>query len=180
MVGREMLCSPFMNTPKPHPPISWHEGRRLRAWELHQQGWTQQLIAQALGVTQGAVSQWLKRATLHGPEALRDHPAPGAQPLLTVEQQAQLAALLLEGAEAFGFRGDVWTCRRVAQLIKDQFAVSYHPAHVSRILAHLGWTPQKPIIRATQRDEQAIAAWYDERWPLLKKSAEPKAELSSG
>ena len=100
--------------------------------------------------------------------------------MLTLEQQAQLVALLLEGAEAFGFRGDVWTCRRVAQLIRDPFAVSYHPAHVSRILAHLGWTPQKPIIRATQRDEAALAAWYDERWPMLKKSAYEMAESSSG
>jgi transposase len=146
----------------------------------HQQGWTQQHIAHALAVTQGAVSQWLKRATLQGPQSVRDHPAPGAQPLLDREQQGQLVALLLEGAAAFGFRGAVWTCRRVAQLIKEQFGVSYHPAHVSRLLARLGWTPQKPIIRATQRDEAAIAAWYSERWPALKKSACEKDESSSG
>jgi transposase len=175
-----MLCAKFMSTPKHHPPVSWREGRRLRAWELHQQGWTQEHIAQALDVTQGAISQWLKRATLHGPESLRDHPAPGARPGLDPNQRAQLVALLLEGAEAFGFRGDVWTCRRVAQLIEDQFAVSYHPAHVSRILAQLGWTPQKPIVRATQRDEAAIAAWYSERWPALKKNACEKGALSSG
>lgn len=169
-----------MSTTKHNPSVSWREGRRLRAWELHPQGWTQQHIAQALGVTQGAVSQWLQRATVQGPEALRDHPGPGATPVLSLEQQAQLVALLLEGAETCGFRGDVWTCRRVRQLIKDQFAVCYHPAHVSRILAHLGWTPQKPIIRATQRDETAIAEWYDERWPTLKKSASGKDEALSG
>jgi transposase len=169
-----------MSTTEHHWPVSWHEGRRLRAWELHQQGWTQQLIAQALGVTQGAVSQWLKRAQLHGIEALRDHPAPGATPLLNADQQAQLVALLLEGAEACGFRGEVWTCRRVAQLIKDYFGVNYHPAHVSRLLQQLGWSPQKPLVRATQRDEEAIAAWYSARWPALKKSACAKAELSSG
>lgn len=180
MVGREMLCCKLMNTTKHLLPTDWREGRRLRAWELHQQGWTQEHIAQAFGVTQGAVSQWLKRASLQGPPSLRAHPAPGAQPRLDPEQRAQLVALLLEGAEAFGFRGDVWTCPRVTQLIKDQFAVSYHPAHVSRILQQLGWTPQKPIIRATQRDEEAIAAWYSERWPTLKKSACARDESSSG
>src|SRR5690349_14092052 len=143
-----MLCCPFMSTTQHTPPADWREGRRLRAWELHQQGWTQEHIAQAFGVTQGAVSQWLKRASLHGPESLRAPPAPGAKPRLDADQRTQLVALLLEGAAAFRFRGDVWTCQRVSQLIKDQFAVSYHPAHVSRLLQQLGWTPQNPIIRA--------------------------------
>src|SRR5689334_22393328 len=114
--------------------MSWQEWRRLRAWDLHQQGWTQQQIAQALGVTQGAVSQWLQRATRQGRDALRAHLAPGAPPLLTTDQHALLVALLLEGAEAFGFRGAVWTSRRVAQLIAEQFGVHYHPAHVRRLL----------------------------------------------
>jgi transposase len=95
---------------------------------------------------------------------------------LDAQQHAQLVALLLEGPAVFGFRGEVWTCQRVAHVIQVQFGVVYHPAHVSRILAHLGWTPQKPIIRARQRDEAAIAAWYTERWPALKKSAGEKAE----
>lgn len=160
--------------------MSWPEGRRLRAWELHQQGWTQQQIAHALGVTQGAVSQWVQRATAQGVAALRDHPAPGASPLLSTEQHALLVALLLEGAEASGFRGEVWTSRRVAQLIREQFAVSYHPAHVRRLLRQLGFSPQRPIVRASQRDEEAIATWYATRWPALKKSACGKAALSSG
>src|SRR5690242_20078914 len=164
-----MLCYPLMRTIKHNSPADWREGRRLRAWELHQQGWSQQHIAQAFGVTQGAVSQWLQRARLHGVEAWHAHPAPGARPRLDPQQRAQLIALLLEGAEAFGFRGDVWTCQRVAQVIKEHFAVHYHLAHVSRILAQLGWTPQKPIIRASQRDAEAITAWYAERWPALKK-----------
>src|SRR5947208_5500577 len=42
-------------------PRGWREGRRFRAWELKQQGWTQSLIAAALGVTPGAVSQWMTR-----------------------------------------------------------------------------------------------------------------------
>jgi transposase len=107
-------------------------------------------------------------------------PRPGARPLLSTEQLAQLVALLLEGSEAFGFRGEVWTCRRVAHVIKDQFGVHYHPAHVSRLLKQLGWSPQKPIVRATQRDEAAIAEWYDQRWPALKKSAYAKDESLSG
>jgi transposase len=169
-----------MSTPHPHQHLSWHEGRRLRAWELHQKGWTQTRIAEALGVTQGAVSQWLKRAALEGVEALRSHPAPGPTPLLSPAQLAQLEELLEQGAEAFGFRGALWTRRRVARLIHEQFGVSYHPGHVSRLLRQIGWSPQRPIQRASQRDEAAIAAWYAERWPALKKSRCAKSARSSG
>jgi len=147
----------------------WREGRRLRAWELHQKGWKQQAIAEALGVTQGAVSQWIKRAREGGIEGLRRRPAPGAAPRLSWEQQAQLPPLLAKGAESFGFRGDLWTQPRIAELIRWEFGVSYHPSQVGRILRACGWSSQKPVRRATQRDEVAIQRWREERWPQIQK-----------
>jgi hypothetical protein len=66
---------------------------------------------------------------------------------------------LWHGAEAYGFRGEVWTCTRVAQVIEWEFGIRYHKDHVSRLLKDLGWTPQIPITRAVQRDEAAIARW---------------------
>ena len=133
-------------------------------------------IAEALGVSKGAVSQWLKRAREGGVEALYSQPAPGPTPRLTTEQLAQLPQLLARGAEAFGFIGEVWTAKRVAALICEEFHVRYHPDHVGRLLRAVGWSPQKPIRRATQRDEAAIERWITERWPALQ--AKPKA--SSG
>ncbi len=152
-----------------HEAKDWREGRRLRAWELHQEGWTQVRIAEALGVSQGAVSQWLKRAAAQGVQALRRQPAPGATPRLTAAQRAQIPALLQRGAEAWGFRGAVWTCPRVAVILKDTFGVRYHPSHVSRLLRAVGWSRQKPKRRARQRDEVAIDHWRNEEAPALKK-----------
>lgn len=169
-----------MTQTRPFQPHDWKEGRRFRAWELHQQGWKQCAIAAALGVTPGAVSQWLTRARAEGVEALRRHPAPGPQPKLTTDQVAHLPNLLQRGAEAFGFRGAVWTTARVASVIEREFGVHYHPAHVSRLLRAIGWSTQKPIRRASQRNEQAIAAWYTERWPALKKRPRLKGAPSSG
>jgi transposase len=131
---------------------NWREGRRLRAWELHQRGWKQEEIAEALEVTQGAVSQWLKRAKEGGVAGLRHRPPPGAAPRLSFEQRAQLLELLSRGAEALGFQGEVWTQPRVATLI----GVSYDPSQVGRILKASGWSRQKPVQRATQRDEKVI------------------------
>jgi transposase len=147
----------------------WREGRRLRAWDLKKEGWSQQRVADALGVSKGAVSQWMKRAREGGVEALKRRPAPGAPPRLSEEQRTKLPELLARGAPAHGFRGDVWTCGRVAEVIRKEFGVSYHPAHVSRLLKALRQSLQKPQHRANQRDEEAIERWKEERWPSLKK-----------
>jgi transposase len=148
-------------------PRDWREGRRLRALELSEQGWEAIRIAEALGVTRGAVSQWLARARAGGREALRHQKPPGARPRLTTEQRAHLPGLLAKGAESYGFIGDVWTAGRVAVVIRRAFGVRYHPAHVSRLVRQLGWTQQKPVRRASQRDEVTIAAWRQDRWPAL-------------
>jgi len=158
-----------MTTDQGAQPTTWLEGRRLRAWELYEQGWKQIAIAAALGVTRGAVSQWIKRGTAGGREALRHHPAPGAAARLTAEQRAQIPGLLAKGAPAYGFDGDYWTAKRVAWLIAQTFDVQYHPTHVSRLLKQRRHTPQLPIAQATQRDPATVAAWYDERWPAIKK-----------
>jgi transposase len=162
------------------PPRDWREGRRLRAWELHEAGWSGARIAAALGVTPGAVSQWLTRAREGGgQEALRTKPRPGKQPRLTAEQRAQIPARLAQGAEAHGFVGDVWTTKRVAAVIKRACGVSYHPAHVSRLLRQLGWTLQKPIQRASQRDEDKVTAWREQEWPALQAKRRQSSARSS-
>jgi transposase len=160
-------------------PDAW-EWRRQRAWELHQQGWWQKDIAAALGVSRAAVCQWLKRRRDGGAEALRTRPQPGRTARLTAEQRAQLPALLARGAEAYGFRGDVWTARRVADVIWRTFGVRYHPDYVGRLLRQAGWSRQQPVHRANQRDEAAIQQWYAERWPALQKRRGQKGARLSG
>jgi transposase len=127
---------------------NWREGRRLRAWELKGEGWSQQEIADALGVSKGAVSQWMKRAREDAIECLKRRIATGASPRLGENQRAQLPELLAKGAPAHGFRGDVWTYERVGEVIGRSFGVRYHPAHVSRLLRALGLSLQKPKRRA--------------------------------
>lgn len=155
------------------------EWRRLRAWELHEAGWSGKAIAEALKASQAAVSMWLKRARGGGVEVLYRHPPPGRVPKLTAEQRAELPALLAKGAEAYDFVGNVWTTKRVAALIWRTFGVRYHPAHVSRLVRQEGLSLQKPVVRATQRDEAAIAAWQAETWPALQAKRRPRSGPSS-
>lgn len=112
----------------------WREVRRIRAWELHQQGWSQSQIAAELGVTQGAISQWLKRARAYGEEGLRRHPAPGRRASLTNEQMEQLCNLLIHGAVAYGYRDNRWTLIRIGTVLQMLFGIRYHPTHIGRLL----------------------------------------------
>jgi transposase len=149
----------------------WREWRRLRAWDLAQCGWGVRSIAVALDASPAAVSRWLTTARRDGPAALSAQPHPGAPPKLSAAQKRLIADFLWHGTEAYGFRGEVWTCGRVARVLHEEFGVVYHPGHVSRILKSLGWTPQIPITRAIQRDEAAIERWAEQDWLTLKQRA---------
>ena len=99
-------------------PTTWKAARRLHAWRLKEKGWPQRQIADALGVSEGAVSQWRTRAHEEGPAALRHRPPPGAPRRLSAEPLARLPALLPRGPEAYGFRGERWTRGRIAAVIQ--------------------------------------------------------------
>src|SRR5271157_3474721 len=159
-----------MDSERPDPE-DWREWRRMQAWRLKQLGWKQRQIAVALGVTEGAVSRWVATACSEGPAALLARPHLGPAAKLDLDQLRLIPDLLGHGAEAYGFRGEVWTCARVAKVIEEEFGVSYHKGHVSRLLKELHWTPQMPIARAIQRDEQEIERWRVEVWPRLKAEA---------
>ncbi len=158
-------------------PADALEWRRFRALHLQQQGWSRHDIAQALGVSPESVSRWFARARAGGPEALRAHPSPGRPPKLSAAQKRLIPEFLWHGAEAYGFRGEVWTCARIAQVIEEEFGVRYHKDHVGRLLQELHWTPQVPIRRAIQRDEEAIRRWRSEVWPDLQRRARRERRL---
>lgn len=151
------------------------EYRRFRAIELYENGWRAICIAEALGVTRSAVSQWLKIYREKGKEGLAYKKVAKKPARLVAEQKLELVAALRLGAEAFGYTGQVWTQARVGELIERKFGVSYHVDHVGRILKECGWTYQKPVSRAGQRDEKLVRQWCNERWPELKKKRKAKA-----
>ena len=160
-------------------PQNWKEARRLQAWRLKQQGWPQRQLATALGVSEGAVSQWMRRAREDGPTALQHRSPPGAPRRLLAEQLARLPEFLQRSPTAYGFRGQVWTRGRVAEVIRLEFGLVYHPTHVGRLLKAVRWSPQKPARRARQRGEAAIARWRTETWPAIKKGLQRSSRRSS-
>src|ERR1700752_18504 len=106
-----------MDTHEPYP-FDWKEWRRLRALHLKQHGWQQRDIAEALDVSEAAVSQWLSTARAGGEAGVLHHSAPAHPSRLTLAQGRMIPDFLWHGAEAYGFRGEVWTCPRVAKVLE--------------------------------------------------------------
>lgn len=141
-------------------------GRLLRAGAL-----SQTEIARQLNVSRASVSVWAKKVNKEGLRGLRKRKAVGSQSKLTKAQKQKLKRLLDRGALACGFSTDRWTLARVAELIQHEFDVRYHPNYLNRLLASLGFSPQKPLPQAVEQDEALVRAWLKQDWPRIKKGA---------
>jgi transposase len=145
------------------------ERRRRQAIRLLRAGKHLSAVARAVSASVSSVFRWYQSYRTKGLKGLRPHPTPGRPPKLSASQKKRLTTVLLKGHLAAGYRTDLWTLQRVAQMIRRQWGVAYHPCHVWKLLHSLGWSCQKPDRRALQRDDAAIAHWKRSRWPHIKK-----------
>src|SRR5713101_3837973 len=144
------------------------ERRRRRAMRLLQGGNSLSAVARMIGAAVSAVWQWRENWKKKGDQGLAARPTPGRPPRLTERQRQRLPKILAVGAQRYGLPNDIWTARRIGAVLKREFGVSYHPAHVTRLLAQLGWSYQKPERRALERNEAAIVHWKRYRWTEIK------------
>jgi len=147
------------------------EVRRRLAIRLLQQGKGVRETARLVGASSGSVSRWWKSFREGGDHALAPKPPPGNKRKLEDSQLAQLEELLLQGPLAHGYKNDLWTLARVAEVIEKHFGVVYVANYVWYILRRMGWSSQKPERRARECDEEAISTWRKQDWPRIKKSA---------
>ena len=127
-------------------------------------------IARHIGCHASSVLRWRKAWRAGGSQGLTAKPAPGRPPKLTAQHKKRLVRLLAKGAMAHGYRTQLWTTQRIAEVIQRQLGVRYHRNHVGKLLHQLGWSHQTPERRVVERDEAAIAAWKRSGWPRVKKT----------
>jgi len=146
------------------------ERRRRQAVDAVQGGESPETVARVFGVNRVSVYRWLGAA--RQPDGLAAKPHAGPTPRLSVEQLTRLDHLLSQGAQAHGWANRLWTCARVAAVIRREFGVTLHYDHVGRMLRErLQWTPQKPRRRARERNEFAIDWWRRFRFPAIAAAA---------
>lgn len=136
-------------------------------------------VARMIGCDASSVMRWRNAWVKHGAEGLRVIPASGRPRKLTDVQSRRLVRLLLKGPLKHGYTTDLWTTKRVAEVIEKVFGIRYDRDHVGRLLHRLGWSHQKPQKRAIERNEDAIEQWKRKRWPQVKKTPGGWAPTSS-
>jgi transposase len=145
------------------------EARRRRAAKLFQERKPLAEIARLVGASLSSVKRWKRAWREGGVAALAARPHPGPTPKLSSGQKQQLVTILKHGPVRAGYRTDLWTCWRVAEVVRKRFRVSYHPDHLGRILHDLGFSPQKPQQVAREQDAAAVERWRKRDWPRIKK-----------
>lgn len=155
----------------PPSPVSARAERRRLAYRWLRQGFSKAEVARRLGVSWTAVQNWEKRRLAEGPNSWREHKHPGPARRLTAEQRKRLQKILLEGARAHGYESDLWTLKRMAQVIRDEFGVEYTESGTWRLLRDMGFSAQVPLPRALERNEAYIREWTREEWPKIQARA---------
>jgi transposase len=150
------------------------EKRRLTGQKLLASGIHQSEVARQLGVHRQSVNRWAAALSKGGPDALRKAGRAGRLPRLSPKQKELIRGALLAGPEAQGYSTCLWTIGRVAALIEALTGVKYHKGHAWKVLRGLGWSSQRPVGRALERNEEAIAHWKKKQWPAIKKKRSTK------
>lgn len=161
--------------PQGNPEIV--EQRRRHAIELLKQGHAPVEVARIVGVDRRSVRRWNASHRRGGLRALRSRPNTGRPTKLDAAAKTQLREVLISGARSTGYPTDLWTCPRVAEVIRDLFGVYYHVDHLPRLLRSLGFSPQKPQRRAIERNEKRIQGWRYVQWPRIKKKPNSSTRL---
>lgn len=150
------------------------EQRRLRAARLLRRGVHQSEVARQVGVHRQSVGRWAQQLEAAGLSGLRKAGRAGRKPRLRGEDLKKIERGLKRGPEALGYDTGLWTAWRVAHLIEQECGVRYHASQAWRILRQLGWSCQRPVGRALERDEEKIRLWKQKRWPEIKKKPKKK------
>jgi transposase len=126
-----------------------------------------------------AVGKWVAAHKVGGDEALAGKPHPGARPKLSKRQERAALAWLAKSPQAFGYKTETWTNKRLAEVIQKRFGIRFHPNYLAAWLRRRCHTPQKPEVQAKERNNPAIDRWVAEDWPRIKKKPGTSVPTSS-
>jgi len=155
------------------------ESLRRQAVSRVLNGQTQAAVAQSFGVHVVTVAKWMARHRAEGDAGLAAKPTPGRPRFLSPDQEKQVKTWLAQKPTAHGFRTDLWSARRIVELIRRHFGVTFHPASMRRWLSQRGYSPQRPARKARQRNDDAIVHWVANDWPRIQKKRGIPARTSS-
>ena len=174
-----------MSTDAKRPKQNVLQTLRDQAIRLRQTGWTYVAIAEAIGVSYCAVSNWCRAYSNGGNNAIKLQKrgrSEGMRRTLAPEQEAEIRKLIRDNCpEQLKMPFALWTRIAIQQLIKRMFSIDMPIRTVGEYLKRWGYTPQKPLRRAYEQNPKAVQKWLEEEYPIIKARAKKeKAEIHWG
>ena len=153
------------------------ERRRFLAMERLGEGYSAHEVSEFLGVHLRTVRYWLAAYKKKGERGLHAKPPPGRPRKLTNRQERSVLTWFRKSPREFGFATDLWTARRVAQVIQRKWQVDFNPRYLNAWLAARDITPQKPQRVSREADQAAIEKWRTHDWPRLQNGRDASGPL---
>jgi transposase len=162
-------------------PEAQEDLRRRVVYAVREDGMSEAQAARTFGVCRQSVATWVARVESDGVRALsaqKRGPKPGGN---------KLGGATTERAIVRSIRGScpdqmllpfaLWSRAAVIALIRKRSGRAVSLSTAGRYLRRWGFTPQKPMRRAYERDPAAVAAWLKEKYPAIKKRAKEQNAL---
>lgn len=144
------------------------ERRRRLAVDRLREGYTQQQVADFLGVNLRTVRKWWRLYRKQGDDGLDAKLHPGRPRRLNRRQEGLILNWIRKNPKSFGFATELWTAPRLAQVIQRKFGIEFHPRYLNQWLAERRITPQKPQRKARERNDEKIEQWKKHDWPRIQ------------
>jgi len=153
----------------PHDAL---EQLRLRAAAEFAKNTPVERICAMVGMTPSAVFGWKRKWKAGGVDALAARPVPGRPGKLSDEQLRELAFMVRNHTPAdYGFAFALWTRPLIGDLIEAQFGCRFQEDWVGKVMHRVGFSPQRPVYRASQQDPEKVREWRQEAYPAIKAEA---------
>jgi transposase len=146
------------------------EQKRNVGYKLLRRGLPKAAVALALDVSWVTANRWSKQLEAKQPRK-RDKQRVGRPKKLSRKQLASLKKILTKGALRYGYQTELWTLKRVAEVIRKEFGVEYNVTHIWRVMRSLGFSAQIPLLKAIERNENAVQEWITVNWPQIIETA---------
>jgi transposase len=146
---------------------------------VRNEGISKSQAARLFSVSRASIDKWLLAYSQRGPAGLRSGKR-GRKPVsrLKPHQAATVVRLIQDRCpDQMKLPFALWTREAVCELLRKRFGLSVSVWTAGRYLRNWGFTPQKPVRRAYERDPAAVKRWLSEQYPAIVRRAKREKAL---
>jgi len=148
------------------------EAIRIRAVQQVQNGESPEVVIQALGFSRRCIYQWLAAYRAGGWESLKAGKMTGRPKKLSATQIRWVyQTVTTKNPLQLKFPFALWTRGMIRTLLWKTYRIRLSLSSIGRLLAQLGLTCQRPLVKALQQNPSLVEAWIKKEYPRIRAQA---------